>query len=96
LGDGWISANSDYETLKGLLATLADFRQEYATDERTRFEVHAFDTTARSVDDYQRLAALGVTDICVNPWNPYDPDITRENKLAAIESFAKIVIEGFQ
>jgi hypothetical protein len=38
---------------------------------------------------------LGVTDICVTPWNPYDPDINRDKKLAAIESFAKVIIENY-
>lgn len=95
LGDGWVSANSDYDTLKDLLGTLAEFRQEFATDERTDFEVHAFDVTARGPEDYQRLVDLGVTDICVNPWNPYDPDITLEKKLAGIEGFAKVIIERF-
>ena len=95
LGDGWISANSDYETLQGLLATLWEFRQEYGTDERTRFEVHAFDVTARSLDDYRRLGDLGVTDICVNPWNPYDPGLGLQQKLAGIERFASSVIEKF-
>ncbi|RLQ22853.1 TIGR03619 family F420-dependent LLM class oxidoreductase [Seongchinamella sediminis] len=95
LGDGWVSANSDYETLKEILAALAEFRQQYGTDERTQFEVHAFDVTARSMDDYQRLEALGVTDICVNPWNPYDPAITLEKKLAGIEGFAEKTISQY-
>ncbi|TDG13673.1 TIGR03619 family F420-dependent LLM class oxidoreductase [Seongchinamella unica] len=95
LGDGWVSANSDFETLKGILGTLAEFRQEYGTDERTRFEVHAFDVTARSMDDYHRLEALGVTDICVNPWNPYDPGITLEKKLEGIEGFAEKIISQY-
>lgn len=95
LGDGWVSANSDYDTLKELLQTLAEFRREYGTDERTRFEIHAFDVTARSLDDYKRLEALGVTDICVNPWNPYDPEITLGKKLAGIEAFAQGIISRY-
>ena len=95
LGDGWISANSDYQTLKELLATLGEFREEYNTDQRTSFEVHAFDVTARGLEDYQRLEALGVTDICVNPWNAYDPDITLEKKLAGIDSFARKIISEY-
>lgn len=95
LGDGWVSANTDYETLQGLLATLAQMREEYATDKRTDFEIHAFDVTARSLEDYKRLEALGVTDICVNPWNPYDPDITLEKKLAAMEGFSKAIISQY-
>lgn len=95
LGDGWVSANTDYETLQSLLSTLSELRQEYGTDDRTNFQVHAFDVTARSIDDYKRLEALGVTHACVNPWNPYDPDITSDKKLAAIEGFAKAIIENY-
>ena len=57
--------------------------------------IHAFDVTARSLDDYRRLADLGVTDICVNPWNPYDPSLDRESKLAHIENFAQAIISRF-
>ncbi len=95
LGDGWVSANSDYETLQGLLGLLDELRQEHGTAENTDFEIHAFDTTARSVDDYHRLAELGVTDICVSPWNPYDPDLGREKKLEAISAFATNIISAF-
>ena len=41
------------------------------------------------------LEALGVTDICVNPWNPYDPDITLEKKLAGLEGFAREIISQY-
>jgi probable F420-dependent oxidoreductase len=95
IGDGWVSANTDYETLQGLLSELAEMRREYGTDERTNFEIHAFDVYARSIDDYRQLEQLGVTDICVTPWNPYDPGINRDKKLAAIESFAKVIIENY-
>jgi probable F420-dependent oxidoreductase len=95
IGDGWVSANTDCETLQGLLSELAEMRREYGTDERTNFEIHAFDVYARSIDDYRQLEQLGVTDICVTPWNPYDPDINRDKKLAAIESFAKVIIENY-
>ena len=95
LGDGWISANTDYETLQGLLATLDEMRREYGTAERVDFEIHAFDVAAHSLDDFRRLEALGVTDICVNPWNAYDPQITREQKLAGIEAFAEHIISHY-
>lgn len=95
LGDGWISANSDYETLKGLIVSLNQLREEHGTLNRDDFEIHAFDMTARSVDDYHRLAELGVTDISVNPWNPYDPEINKEKKLAMIQRFAEDIISRF-
>ena len=90
LGDGWISANSDYDTLSGLIDQLNAFREEYGRDDD--FEIHALDSDLRSLDDCRRLAELGVTDICVTPWNPYDPALTLEDKLRGIEGFAGAVI----
>ena len=95
LGDGWISANSDFGTLESLITSLQDLRVEYGTDGRQSFEIHAFDMTARTLDDYQRLAALGVTDMSVTPWNPADPSITRDQKVEALQEFAKRVIQAY-
>lgn len=95
IGDGWVSANSDYETLKELITTLNQLREEQGTADNTAFEIHAFDVTARTIDDYRRLADLGVTDICVNPWNPYDPSLDKGRKLELTERFAEAVIAKF-
>lgn len=95
LGDGWISANSDYESLAGLIATLNELRAECGTLDRADFEIHVFDMYARSADDFRRLADLGVTDICVTPWNPTAPDLTAERKVAALQKFAEHVILPF-
>jgi alkanesulfonate monooxygenase SsuD/methylene tetrahydromethanopterin reductase-like flavin-dependent oxidoreductase (luciferase family) len=92
VGDGWISANSDYESLQPMIGKLNELRQEYGTDKRTDFEIHAFDMHARSLDDFKRLEELGVTDICVTPWNPYDPSLDLAQKLAKIEQFASHII----
>jgi probable F420-dependent oxidoreductase len=91
-GDGWISANSDYESLQQMIAKLNELRREFGTDARSDFEIHAFDMHARKLDDFRRLAELGVTDICVTPWNPYDPALDRAQKLARIEQFAEAII----
>lgn len=92
-GDGWISANSDYESLQGMISKLNSLREEFGTDKREDFQIHAFDMNARKLDDFRRLAELGVTDICLTPWNPYDPSLDRAQKLARIEQFAEAVIE---
>lgn len=92
VGDGWISANSDYESLQTMISKLNELRREYGTDNRTDFEIHAFDMHARSLDDFRRLEGLGVTDICVTPWNPYDPSLDLAQKLAKIEQFASHII----
>ncbi len=91
-GDGWISANSDYESLRQMIGKLDELRRDSGTDARTDFEIHAFDMRARKLDDFRRLAELGVTDICVTPWNPYDPALDRAQKLARIEQFAEAII----
>lgn len=91
-GDGWVSANSDYESLAKMIGQLQQLRQEYGTAGRDDFEIHAFDMHARKLDDFKRLAELGVTDICVTPWNPYDPSLDRDRKLAKIEQFAEGII----
>ena len=90
LGDGWISANSDHETLRALIAQLDEFRRQYP--QRTEFEIHALDSNLRSLDDCKRLAELGVTDICVTPWNPYKSDLSLQDKLDAIDRFASEII----
>lgn len=92
-GDGWISANSDYESLQGMIGKLNELRAEFGTDGRSDFEIHAFDMHARKLDDFKRLADLGVTDICVTPWNPYDPSLNRAQKLARIDQFAEGIIQ---
>ncbi|MCK7513420.1 MAG: LLM class flavin-dependent oxidoreductase [Desulfobacterales bacterium] len=91
-GDGWISANSDYESLQQLIGKLSELRRDFGTDTRADFEIHAMDVHARKLDDFRRLAQLGVTDICVTPWNPYDPALDRARKLAGIEQFAETII----
>ncbi|MEP5763214.1 MAG: TIGR03619 family F420-dependent LLM class oxidoreductase [Halieaceae bacterium] len=90
LGDGWISANTDLETLQSLIDQLGEFRAEYDSPES--FEIHALDSNLRSVEDCQQLAQLGVTDICVTPWNPYQPQLSLDDKLAAIDRFANTII----
>ena len=90
LGDGWISANADRETLRELIAQLDEFRQQY--EQREEFEIHALDSNLRSADDCLQLADLGVTDICVTPWNPYQNDLSLQDKLDAIERFASEII----
>lgn len=88
-----MSANSDYETLKGLIAQLNEFRQEYGGEDCQReFEIHALDSNLGSLEDCQKLAELGVTDICVTPWNPYSSDLGLKDKLEAIDSFAAAFI----
>jgi probable F420-dependent oxidoreductase len=63
LCDGWISANADTDTLKSLIGGLNTERERHGTLDRPDFEIHVMDVTARTVDDFKRLADLGATDI---------------------------------
>jgi probable F420-dependent oxidoreductase len=91
LGDGWIAANTDFETLKSLLAQLAQLRREYGTDARGDFEIHGFDVAAQSPADYRRLGELGVTDACVAPWG-FDPSTPLAAQLDGLRRFGDAVI----
>jgi hypothetical protein len=95
LGDGWISANTDLETLQGLIAQLNAFREEYGVCGKEGFEIHALDSNLSSVDDCHKLSEIGVTDICVTPWNPYKDGLSLQDKLEAIERFSDTVIAPF-
>lgn len=94
-GDGWISANTDFATLQGMIAELQALRREHGTDGRADFEIHAFDKDARGLDDFRRLQDLGVTDICACAWNVYDASLDRQKKLDGIRRFAEEVIARF-
>ena len=92
IGDGWISANSDYETLKTMIITLSGLRQEYGTDTRDDFEIHVSDSGASTLDDFRRLADLGTTDICIAPWNAYDANLDLSAKLDDVNRFGEEII----
>lgn len=96
IGDGWMSANADYDVLADLVAQLQAFRGEYGTDERDDFEIQLMDQTARSLDDYRRLIDLGVTEALATPWNAYDARLDKATKLDGIKRFAEQFIAPLQ
>ena len=91
LGDGWIAANTDFETLKALLQQLAQLRREHGTDARKDFEIHGFDVAAQTPADFRRLGELGVTDACVAPWG-FDPSTPLQGQLDGLRRFGETVI----
>ena len=91
LGDGWIAANTDFETLKSLLAQLAELRKVHGTEGRKDFEIHGFDVAAQAPADYRRLGELGVTDACVAPWG-FDPSTALQAQLDGLRRFGDSVI----
>jgi probable F420-dependent oxidoreductase len=91
LGDGWVSANTDFATLQSLLRELDALRAAAGTRARADFEIHGFDMAAHSVADFKRLAELGVTDACVAPWG-FDPATALPAQLDGLRRFGDEVI----
>lgn len=91
LGDGWVSANTDFDTLKSLLLELNNYREAAGARLRPDFEIHGFDMAAAQVPDFKRLGELGVTDACVAPWG-FDPSTPLAAQLDAMRRFGDEVI----
>ncbi len=91
LGDGWIAANTDFETLKSLLKQLDELRKAHGTQARQDFEIHGFDVAAQTPADFKRLGELGVTDACVAPWG-FDPSTPLAGQLDGLRRFGDSVI----
>lgn len=91
LGDGWVSANTDLPTLKDLIGELNAYRGEFGTLER-EFAIHGIDFSARKVDDFRRLAEIGVTDAGVLPWDMRSDPADLTTQLDAIRRFGDEVI----
>jgi len=92
LGDGWLAANTDFETFKGLLNQLNALRKEYGTDKRADFEIHGFDVNAKTVADFKRMEDIGATDCLVTPWNMYAADLDLQAKIDGINRLADQVV----
>jgi probable F420-dependent oxidoreductase len=92
LGDGWMHAGGDADTLKRLLARLGALRRDYGR-EREPFEIHAISMDAYSVDGVRRLEDQGVTDVIVGFRNVYEKDTqTLQEKIDALRGYADRVI----
>ena len=91
VGDGWVSANTDVPTLKELIATINGLREEFGTAGR-EFQFHGIDFSARTVDDFRRLAEIGVTDAGVLPWDTRSDPMDVQGQIDAIRRFGDEVI----
>lgn len=96
LGDGWMSANVDFDTLKKLIEELNALRREHGTLDRKDFQIYGNDMTARTVDDFRRVADLGSTDICAAPWDVYDASVKLQEKLDGLRRFADKIISKME
>jgi probable F420-dependent oxidoreductase len=92
IGDGWMSANTDFATLKAMIDQLNALRREYGTLDRKGFEIHGMDVGAQTADDFKRGQDIGVTNSCASAWNVYDASMTLDKKLDGIRRFGDEVI----
>ena len=92
LGDGWMHAGGDRESLLRALSRLRELRRELGR-EGDPFEIHAIALDAYTVDGVRRLEDLGVTDVIVGFRNSYERDQqTLQQKLDALRAYADRVI----
>jgi len=93
--DGWISANTDFDTLRSLIQQLNELRAQYGTLKRSDYEIHAYDMHATTLDDFRRLRDLGVTDICATPWNVYQGALSLQDKIDNLRRFGDEIIAKY-
>jgi probable F420-dependent oxidoreductase len=92
LGDGWMHAGGERESLVRAIARLHELRRQYGR-EREPFEIHAIALDAYTPDGVRRLEDLGVTDVIVGFRNSYERDTqTLQHKLDALRAYADAVI----
>ncbi len=92
VGDGWMHAGSDEETLLRMLGRLQELRREEGR-EGEPFEVHAISQEGYTPDGVKRLEELGVTDLIVPFRDLYAPDTqSLEEKIGALRQYAEDVI----
>jgi probable F420-dependent oxidoreductase len=92
LGDGWMHAGSDQETLDRLLARLAALRAEYGR-EREPFQVHVISIDAYSPAGIRRLEEAGISDVIVGFRDVYaGQDMPLQQKIDALRRYADDVI----
>jgi len=92
LGDGWMHAGGDRDSLVRALDRLHVLRREHGRD-REPFEVHAIALDAYTPDGVRRLEDLGVTEVIVGFRNSYERDTqTLTHKLDALRAYADRVI----
>ena len=93
LGDGWIAAGSDLETLPRLIAELRGHLREHGRD-AARFEIHVMAPyDGYDLETARRLRELGVTAAIYTPRNPYlEPDVPLRRKRDMVRRIADEII----
>ncbi|CAA0119407.1 putative protein [BD1-7 clade bacterium] len=94
IGDGWIHAGGDTETLTGYIQRLNQLRQEFGTDQKP-FEVHAITADAYSAEGVEKLEEAGVTECIIGFRDAYagkQDDTSVEDKINMMKWFADNII----
>ncbi|MGE5133994.1 MAG: TIGR03619 family F420-dependent LLM class oxidoreductase [Gemmatimonadota bacterium] len=97
-GDGWLHGGGNPADLPGLLARLAQLREEEGTAGKP-FEVHVISMDAYTADGVRRLEDQGVTDVIVGFRWPYETGPDQEplaTKVASLRRYAETVIAGVE
>ena len=98
LGDGWVSAGSSLEELRGMIGEIEGFRREFGRTEGP-FEYHAMTEAAYSPEGLADLEAAGVTEVIIAFRNPYDgtPDTQSvEEKIGMLNWYAENVMRPYR
>ncbi len=64
IGDGWIHAGGDSDTLKVYIDKINHYREVFGTQDKP-FEIHAITADSFSIDGVKRLEDIGVTECIV-------------------------------
>lgn len=95
LGDGWVAAGGDVDSLEKLIVRLQEFRKELQRD-HLPFEIHATGADAFSPAGVEALEKIGVDMVFVGFHNIYSgkPDTrTLEQKIEHIQQYAAGIIQ---
>lgn len=98
LGDGWIAAGGDFESIKAMVDQINEFRKEYGR-ENEPFEFHAMTAEAYSPDGIKRLEDIGIDEVLVAFRDVYASeadDKTVEQKIDMMKWYADEVIAKSQ
>lgn len=95
LGDGWIAAGGDAESIGKMIGEIEEYRKEYERD-HLPFEFQAMTADAYSPDGIKRLRDLGVAEVLVAFRDVYQKepdDKTVQQKIDGMKWFRDEVIE---
>lgn len=98
LGDGWIHAGGDLDTLKNYISKLNHFREAFGTLDKP-FQIHAITAEAFSIEGVSALAKLGVTECIVGFRDPYQGEqdqSTIEDKIKMMQWYRRHIIEPYK